>query len=172
MREGIILMNESPNPEQPSISFESLNLQPDILKGIRDLGFTRPTPIQAKAIPPVLLGRDVIGLAQTGTGKTAAFVLPILHRLLQGQTGLNLRALILSPTRQIAQQSIDQLKALSRYVKLSGLPIYGGTPMEPQIKALLHGVDIVSATPGRLMDHIYSGRVSFRDLEVLVLDEV
>ena len=165
-------MNEIPNPEQPSVSFESLNLHPDILKGIRDLGFTRPTPIQAKAIPPVLEERDVIGLAQTGTGKTAAFVLPILDRLLKGQAGQNLRALILSPTREIAQQSIDQLKALSRYVRLTGAAIYGGTPMEPQIKALLHGVDIVSATPGRLMDHIYSGRVSFRDLEILVLDEV
>jgi ATP-dependent RNA helicase RhlE len=161
-----------PNLEQPSPSFESLNLHPEIMKGIRDLGFTRPTPIQAKAIPAVLSGRDVIGLAQTGTGKTAAFVLPTLDHLLKGQSGVHLRALILSPTREIAQQSIDQLKALSRYVRLTGTAIYGGTPMEPQIKALLHGVDIVSATPGRLMDHIYSGRISFRDLEILVLDEV
>jgi ATP-dependent RNA helicase RhlE len=152
-------------------TFDALHLHPDLLKGIHDLGFIRPTPIQAQAIPPVLSGRDVIGCAQTGTGKTAAFVLPILHRRLRRPTGKNVRALIIAPTRELALQSMDQLKALSRYVPLKGAAIFGGVPMEPQIKALADGVDIISATPGRLLDHIYSGRIDFVDLEVLVLDE-
>jgi ATP-dependent RNA helicase RhlE len=122
-------------PAEPDVTFDALNLHPDLLRGIRDLGFIRPTPIQAQAIPPILAGRDVIGCAQTGTGKTAAFVLPILHRLLLNKS------------------------------------IFGGVPMDPQISALARGVDIISATPGRLLDHIYSGRIDFVDLEVLVLDE-
>lgn len=154
------------------ITFESLKLDPNILKGIRDLGFIRPTPIQAKAIPPVLEGRDLIGCAQTGTGKTAAFVLPILHKLLQGKSTRNVRALIISPTREIAVQSIDHLNALSKHVRLHGAAIYGGVPIQPQIRALLHGLDIISATPGRLLDHIWSARISFSDLQILVLDEV
>ena len=158
-------------PQAPESTFESLNLHPDLLKGIRDLGFIRPTPIQAQAIPPILAGRDVIGCAQTGTGKTAAFVLPILHRLLQSPGRGFVRALIIAPTRELALQSMDHLKALSRYVRLRGAAIFGGVPMEPQIKALRDGIDIVSATPGRLLDHIYSGRIDFVDLSVFVLDE-
>jgi len=142
-----------------------------LLKGIHDLGFTRPTPIQAQAIPAVLAGRDVIGCAQTGTGKTAAFVLPILHRLLNSKSRGHMRALFLAPTRELALQSMDHLKALSRYVHLKGVAIFGGVPMPPQISALARGVDIVSATPGRLLDHLYSGRIDFVDLEVFVLDE-
>ncbi|OGR83982.1 MAG: RNA helicase, partial [Elusimicrobia bacterium RIFCSPLOWO2_01_FULL_54_10] len=153
-------------------TFESLGLDPKILKGIHDLGFIRPTPIQAKAIPPILEGRDLIGCAQTGTGKTAAFVLPILHRLLQSAKTRHVRALIVSPTREIAQQSIDHLNSLSKHVHLKGTAIYGGTPMNPQISALMKGLDIISATPGRLLDHVWSGRIDFRDLQILVLDEV
>ncbi|OGR88715.1 MAG: hypothetical protein A3A86_02065 [Elusimicrobia bacterium RIFCSPLOWO2_01_FULL_60_11] len=153
-------------------TFESLGLDPKILKGIHDLGFIRPTPIQAKAIPPILEGRDLIGCAQTGTGKTAAFVLPILHRLLQTAKTRHVRALIVSPTREIAQQSIDHLNSLSKHVHLKGTAIYGGTPMNPQISALMKGLDIISATPGRLLDHVWSGRIDFRDLQILVLDEV
>ena len=152
-------------------AFESLHLHPNLLKGIHDLGFIRPTPIQAQAIPAILSGRDVIGCAQTGTGKTAAFVLPILHKLLQGKSGPHVRALFIAPTRELALQSMDHLKALSRYVHLKGAAIFGGVPMNPQISALAHGVDIISATPGRLLDHIYEGRIDFVDLEVLVLDE-
>ena len=155
----------------PEVIFESLNLHPNLLKGIHDLGFLRPTPIQAQAIPPILAGRDVIGCAQTGTGKTAAFVLPILHQLLHGKSRGHVRALIVAPTRELALQSMDHLKSLSRYVPLRGVAIFGGIPMEPQIKALAHGVDIISATPGRLLDHIYAGRIDFVDLHVLVLDE-
>jgi len=148
-----------------------LNLHPDLLRGIHDLGFIRPTPIQGQAIPAVLAGRDVIGCAQTGTGKTAAFVLPILHRLLQHKGRGHVRALIVAPTRELALQSMEHLKALSRYVHLKGAAIFGGVPMPPQIRALSDGIDIVSATPGRLLDHIYSGRIDFIDLQVLVLDE-
>ena len=153
-------------------TFESLALHPSLLKGIHDLGYLRPTPIQAEAIPAILEGRDVIGCAQTGTGKTAAFVLPILHKLLQGKSGKHIRALIVAPTRELALQSMDHLKALSRYVHLKGIAIFGGVPMEPQIRALAQGVDIISATPGRLLDHIWSARINFIDLQVLVLDEV
>ena len=156
----------------PEAGFEALHLDARLLKGIKDLGFIRPTPIQAQAIPPILAGRDVIGCAQTGTGKTAAFVLPILHRLLHGRHTPHVRALILAPTRELALQSMDHLKSLSRYVPLKGAAIFGGVPMEPQIQALAHGVDIISATPGRLLDHIYSGRIDFIDLQILVLDEV
>ncbi|OGR50767.1 MAG: hypothetical protein A2034_04500 [Elusimicrobia bacterium GWA2_38_7] len=154
------------------VPFETLGLDPRILKGIHDLGFIRPTPIQARAIPPILAKRDLIGCAQTGTGKTAAFVLPILHRLLQGKSARNVRALIVSPTREIASQTIDHLNALSKYVHLTGAAIYGGVPMQPQIRALQHGLDIISATPGRLLDHIWYARISFANLEIFVLDEV
>ena len=153
------------------VTFDALHLHPNLLKGIHDLGFIRPTPIQTQAIPAILAGRDVIGCAQTGTGKTAAFVLPILHRLLKEQSRGHVRALIIAPTRELALQSMDHLKSLSRYVHLKGAAIFGGVPMEPQISALARGVDIISATPGRLLDHIYSGRIDFVDLEVLVLDE-
>ena len=164
-------MATPPTPPTAEVTFESLSLHPDLLKGIRDLGFIRPTPIQAQAIPAILAGRDVIGCAQTGTGKTAAFVLPILHRLLRGTQRHNVRALFIAPTRELALQSMQHLKSLSRYVHLRGVAIFGGVPMEPQISALTQGVDIISATPGRLLDHIYSGRIDFVDLEVLVLDE-
>ncbi|MBI1870187.1 MAG: DEAD/DEAH box helicase [Chlamydiae bacterium] len=155
-----------------SNTFESLKLHPNLLKGIHDLGFIRPTPIQKEAIPHIMEGKDLIGCAQTGTGKTAAFVLPILHRLLQGPSTKHTRALILAPTRELALQSIDHLRSLSRYVHLKGIAIFGGVPMSPQIQALARGVDIISATPGRFLDHIYSGRINFSNLEVFVLDEV
>ena len=151
--------------------WEALKLHPNLLKGIHDLGFLRPTPIQAQTIPLILGGRDVIGCAQTGTGKTAAFVLPILHKLLEGKSTKNVRALIIAPTRELALQSMDHLKSLSRYVHLKGEAIFGGVPMQPQISALARGMDILSATPGRLLDHVYSGRIDFVDLQTLVLDE-
>jgi len=149
-----------------------LGLHPDLLKGIHDMGFLRPTPIQVRAIPPILAGRDVIGCAQTGTGKTAAFVLPILHRLLQGRSRGHVRALIIAPTRELALQSMEQVRALSRFVHVKGVALFGGVPMEPQIRALAQGVSVISATPGRLLDHLYSGRIDFKDLEIFVLDEV
>ena len=157
------------------MSFDNLGLHPSILKGIHDLGFIRPTPVQQEAIPPILEGKDVIACAQTGTGKTATFVLPTLHKLMTETHGhpkaKGLRALIVAPTRELAMQSMQHLQDLSRYVPLSGHAIYGGVPMGPQIKALKEGVDIISATPGRLLDHVYEGRIDFGDCHTLVLDE-
>ncbi|MBI4432516.1 MAG: DEAD/DEAH box helicase [Candidatus Omnitrophica bacterium] len=154
------------------MKFDDLGLHADLLKGIKDLGFETPTPVQAESIPHILAGRDVIASAQTGTGKTAAFVLPILHRLSTiPRRKLGVRALIVSPTRELTLQSMDHLKKLSRYVHLKGHAIFGGVPMDPQIAMLKQGLDIISATPGRLLDHVYSGRIDFGALEVLVLDE-
>jgi ATP-dependent RNA helicase RhlE len=158
-------------PER-ELTFDELGLHADLLRGIKDQGFERPTPIQAKAIPPILQGRNVIGLAQTGTGKTAAFVLPILHRLLEGAPSKNMRALIVAPTRELALQSMEHLRNLSKYVPLKGAAIFGGVPMDPQTSALARGVDIVSATPGRLLDHVYQGHIDFANLQIFVLDEV
>ena len=153
-------------------TFDDLKLHPDILKGIRHIGFETPTPIQEQAIPAVLSGRDVIASAQTGSGKTAAFVLPILHRLLsEPRRHPGIRTLILSPTRELALQSTDHLKKLSSYVPLRGEAIFGGVPMAPQISALKQGLDIVSATPGRLLDHTYEGRIDYGQIEIFVLDE-
>jgi ATP-dependent RNA helicase RhlE len=153
-------------------TFDSLGLHPDLLRAVRDLGFERPTPIQAQAIPPILAGRDVIGCAQTGTGKTAAFVLPILQRLMPRPGRGLIRALIVAPTRELALQSLEHLRELARHVpRIRGAALFGGVPMEPQIAALRQGLDIVSATPGRLLDHVYNGRIDFADLEVFVLDE-
>ena len=153
------------------MSFEELKLHPNLLKGIRDLGFIRPTPIQKEAIPPILAGRDVIGCAQTGTGKTAAFVLPILDRLLKSPKSPFARALIIAPTRELALQSMEHLRSLSRHVHLKGAAIFGGVPIDPQKQAIKNGVDIISATPGRLLDLIYQGLMNFGAVEVLVLDE-
>ena len=153
-------------------SFDKLGLHPDILKGIRAIGFVTPTPIQEQAIPPIMQGRDVIASAMTGSGKTAAFVLPILHRLLsKPAVKKGLRTLILSPTRELALQSTDHLKKLAGYVPLRGEAIFGGVPMSPQISALKQGLDIVSATPGRLLDHTYEGRIDYGQIEIFVLDE-
>ena len=168
---GIPMPGAPPPAPEREVTFDSLNLHPNLLKGIHELGFIRPTPVQAQAIPAILAGRDVIGCAQTGTGKTAAFVLPILHTLLNGTSRGHVRALIVSPTRELALQCMEHLKALSKHVHLKGAAIFGGVPMEPQISALSRGLDIISATPGRLLDHIYSGRIDFADLKVLVLDE-
>lgn len=153
------------------MSFDNLGLHPDLLKGIHDLGYTRPTPVQEQVIPHILAGKDVIACAQTGTGKTAAFVLPILHRLLSERKKHGVRALIVAPTRELALQSMEHLGNLSRHVHLRGHAIFGGVPMNPQVRALAQGVDIISATPGRLLDHVYQGRIDFGALEVLVLDE-
>jgi ATP-dependent RNA helicase RhlE len=137
---------------------------------VRELGFVQPTPIQQQAIPPILEGRDLLGRAMTGSGKTAAFVLPILHRLI-GKPRRTTRALILTPTRELAGQITEDLAALGRYTGLHGAAIFGGVGMGPQEKALRHGVDVVVATPGRLLDHFRHGYAALRGLEVLVLDE-
>ena len=152
------------------MSFASFHLHPHILAGVQALGYTIPTPIQLQAMPPVLQGRDVLGLAQTGTGKTAAFVLPILQRLMQGPRG-HVRALILSPTRELAEQIHTVIGALGQHTPLRSVTLYGGVGMLPQVQQLRGGAEIAIACPGRLLDHIRQGTIALSQLEVLVLDE-
>ena len=136
---------------------------------MRDAGYTHPTPIQREAIPLALSGRDMIGLANTGTGKTAAFTLPIIDRLLGGPR--RTRVLILTPTRELAAQVDDSFRKYGKHSGLDVAAVFGGVPIEPQERALRQGVDVIVATPGRLIDHIERQNVVFDDLEVLVLDE-
>ncbi len=152
------------------MSFETFNLHPSIMAGVRALGYSEPTPIQAQTIPPIMQGHDVIGMAQTGTGKTAAFVLPILHRLVSSPRG-RIRALIISPTRELAEQTCDVINQLGKQTRLQSLSIYGGVSMEQQTRKLRSGVDIAVACPGRLLDHLWQGNINLTGLEILVIDE-
>ncbi len=152
------------------MSFSTFGLHPDLLQALKDLEFTQPTPIQEKALPPLLKGRHVLAAAATGSGKTAAFLLPILQRFLD-HPGQGTRALVLAPTRELAAQIADHLKALARHTPIRGVAIYGGVGMEPQIKALKKGVEVVIATPGRLLDHMQYPYTRLDALEFLVLDE-
>ena len=140
------------------------------MAGIHASNYVDPTPIQEQAIPPVLAGRDVMGLAQTGTGKTAAFALPILQRLRQGQRK-RVRSLVLAPTRELAEQTHGAIRTLGKKTRVSTMSIYGGVNIKPQIGLLRKGVEVVVACPGRLLDHIAQGTIHFPGLEVLVLDE-
>src|SRR5438094_293148 len=150
--------------------FAQLGLHADLLKGIRELGFTRPTPIQEQAIPPALEGRDLLACAMTGSGKTAAFLLPILHRLI-GKPRRVTRVLILTPTRELAAQILEDFNALAVHTPLTGAAVYGGVGMGPQEHAFRTGVDVIVATPGRLLDHATRPYAKLDSLEYLVLDE-
>ena len=152
------------------MSFESFNLQPGVMAGVHALGYITPTPIQEQTIPAIMEGRDLIGLAQTGTGKTAAFALPILNRLAQGKRG-QLRALVISPTRELAEQICDQFTELGKKTGLRNVAIYGGVGKEMQIRKLRNGAEIAVGCPGRLLDHLYAGALDLSKLEVLVIDE-
>jgi len=152
------------------MSFAPFNLHPQIAAGVQALGYSTPTPIQLRAIPPVLRGQDVMGVAQTGTGKTAAFVLPILDRLIKRPRG-RVRALVIAPTRELADQINTAFADLGRQTHLSSAAICGGVGMYPQVRKLRAGVEIVVACPGRLLDHLQQGTIRLSDLEVLVLDE-
>jgi len=152
------------------MSFESFHLHPSIMAGVRALGYITPTPIQLESIPPILQGRDIIGLAQTGTGKTAAFVLPILERLLSGPRG-QVRALVISPTRELAEQTCETVNELGGETGLRGTTIYGGVGASQQTQILRRGVDIVVACPGRLLDHIWQGTIDLSHVELLIIDE-
>lgn len=152
------------------MSFDQFKFDPWIADGIREAGYTQPTPIQAEAIPPILEGRDVMGLAQTGTGKTAAFLLPIMENLLKGDLG-EIRALIIAPTRELADQIEGEFKTLGRHTDMRCTSIYGGVSKGPQIRALESGVEIVVACPGRLLDHFREGDIDLSWVNVLVLDE-
>src|SRR5262245_27528457 len=150
--------------------FSRFMLHPDLLRAIRDKAFARPTPIQDKAIPPVMAGKDLMATASTGSGKTAAFLLPILHRLIGKPRGTT-RALVLTPTRELAAQIHEHFRELAAHTRLTGAPVFGGVGMLPQEKALRAGVDLIVATPGRLLDHFRHPYAHLRGLEVLVLDE-
>ena len=152
------------------MSFKTLDLHPDLVRGVAALGFEAPTPIQRDAIPPVLRGRDVLACAVTGSGKTAAFILPILERLLEHPRGIT-RALVLAPTRELAAQIDEHRQQLGRHTSLTGAAVFGGVGYAPQEQALRHGVDVLVATPGRLLDHLGHFRGCLARLEVLVLDE-
>jgi ATP-dependent RNA helicase RhlE len=159
------------------MSFESLGLLPELLRAVREQGYEHPTPIQSQAIPLVLEGRDLMGRAQTGTGKTAGFTLPLLQRLAQhANTSASparhpIRALILTPTRELAMQVEESVRTYGRHIPLRSTTIFGGVNINPQTKALRAGCEILVATPGRLLDHQQQGNLHFGNLEILVLDE-
>jgi ATP-dependent RNA helicase RhlE len=152
------------------VIFDSFGFNRQINAGISAAGYNTPTPIQQRAIPLILAGRDVLGLAQTGTGKTAAFVLPILHHLYKGPRG-KLRAIIISPTRELAEQTHAFIGALGRQTGLRSLTIYGGVGVQPQIKGLRAGIEIAVACPGRLLDLMGQRVIDLKSIEILVLDE-
>ena len=152
------------------MSFTDFKLSDGIMSQIKEMGYVTPTPIQKKAIPMIMQGKDVMGLAQTGTGKTAAFALPILQRLAEGRKG-QIRALVIAPTRELAEQINDSFIALGKQTGLKSTAVYGGVSAGRQVAALKRGVDIVVACPGRLLDHLETRIISLSRLETLVLDE-
>jgi len=162
--------------EQTISSFDELNLNDAILRAVHECGYTQPTPVQQQAIPVVLQGHDLLAGAQTGTGKTAGFTLPLLDRLIASKAQSNtnkpvIRALILTPTRELAAQVEDNLNTYAKYTGLKSLVVFGGVSINPQIDKMRRGVDILVATPGRLLDHSRQGTVDLSNVEVLVLDE-
>ncbi|HEY2335891.1 MAG TPA: DEAD/DEAH box helicase [Burkholderiales bacterium] len=155
-----------------STSFDSLGLSAELLRAVAEQGYTVPTPIQAQAIPVVLAGKDLLGAAQTGTGKTAGFTLPILQLLAQKpSTAKKVRVLIVTPTRELALQVEESVRTYGKHAKVKSTCVYGGVGMQPQVDALRRGVDIVVATPGRLLDHVQQRTVDLKQVEILVLDE-
>jgi len=152
------------------VPFSKLGLHPSLLQGLKDLGFTRPTPIQADAIPLAMAGQDLLACAMTGSGKTAAFLLPILHRLIDKPRGTS-RALVLTPTRELAAQIVEDLNDLAVHTPLTAAAVYGGVGLGPQEHAFRSGVDVIVGTPGRLLDHFRSSYAKLGGLQYLVLDE-
>ncbi len=169
-------MSDTPNSNE-QVRFADFGLAPEILRALSDQGYVHPTPIQAKAIPIVLQGRDVMGAAQTGTGKTAGFSLPIIQLLLaQANTSMSparhpVRALVLTPTRELAVQVADNVKAYAAHTPLRSTVVFGGMDMKPQTETLRRGVEIVIATPGRLLDHVEQKNISLAQVQMLVMDE-
>ena len=152
------------------MKFEEFNLDARLTAGIKDMGFNQPTPIQEQAIPHALNNKDVLGLAQTGTGKTAAFMLPILQRLTKGQRG-HVRALIVAPTRELAEQIHETAVSLGKHTRIRSITVYGGVNKKRQVNALRRGAEIVVACPGRLLDIVGDKAIDLSNVEVLVLDE-
>jgi ATP-dependent RNA helicase RhlE len=167
----------APAPALESMSFESLGLAESLVRAVREQGYATPTPIQSQAIPAILSGADVMGGAQTGTGKTAGFTLPLLHRLLARPTARDtrgrvpIRALIITPTRELAAQVEESVRTYGAHTKLSSMVMFGGVGMQPQLDKLRRGVDILVATPGRLLDHHGQGTLDLSHIEIFVLDE-
>ncbi len=153
------------------MTFKDLNLSSGIIRALEEKGYTKPTPVQQQAIPPILTGSDIVASAETGTGKTAAFGLPILHKLSQKPTSRAIRALILVPTRELAIQVFENLDHYGKHLTLRTCVIFGGVPQGNQVRQIKNGIDILIATPGRLHDFINQGIVSLKQLEILVLDE-
>ena len=159
------------------MSFESLGLNAELLRAVSESGYSTPTPIQQQAIPAILEGRDLMGGAQTGTGKTAGFTLPLLHRLMEQQDAHNgkgkrpIRALVLTPTRELAAQVAESVETYGKHLPLKSMVIFGGVKINPQIEKLRRGVDILVATPGRLLDHVQQRTLDLRNVDILVLDE-
>jgi len=163
------------------MSFDTLGLSAELLRAVADQGYTQPTPVQSQAIPVILAGRDILAGAQTGTGKTAGFTLPLLHRLQTNSPRNNgqstgrgprpIRALVLTPTRELAAQVAESVSCYGKYLPLTSAVVFGGVKINPQIQRLRQGVDILVATPGRLLDHVSQGTVDLSQLEILVLDE-
>ncbi len=152
------------------MEFQKFDFHPHVAAGVKAAGYVAPTPIQAQAIPQVMQGHDVMGLAQTGTGKTAAFVLPVLERLMRGPRG-RVRALVIAPTRELAEQIHESVRSLGRETRLRSVTVYGGVSVRLQAERLTRGAEIVIACPGRLLDHINQRTITLSHLEVLVLDE-
>ena len=157
------------------MTFKDLKLEPPILKALEKQGYSQPTPIQEQAIPILLKGNDLLGVAQTGTGKTAAFGIPILNHLLKekssGQGRRKIKALVVTPTRELAIQIAENFTAYSQFTPLRNTVIFGGVKQSKQVASLQQGVDILVATPGRLLDLMNQGYITFRDLKYVVLDE-
>jgi len=156
------------------MSFETLGLRAELLRAVSEKGYTTPSPIQLQAIPPILEGKDIMGGAQTGTGKTAGFTLPLLQNLMTSgkhQKGRAIRALVLTPTRELAAQVGESVEMYGKHLPLKSTVIFGGVSINPQIKKLRNGIDILIATPGRLLDHVSQNTVDLSKLEILVLDE-
>ncbi len=154
------------------MTFSELNLDPKILKAIDETGYTSPTPIQAEAIPPSLEGKDVLGIAQTGTGKTAAFSIPMINRLIKGRARARMpRTLVLAPTRELAAQVAENFETYSKHVKLSMALLIGGVSFKEQDQKIDRGVDVLIATPGRLLDHVERGKLMLSGIEIMVVDE-
>src|SRR6187549_1990761 len=151
--------------------FTSLGLLPELTRALADRGYAEPTPVQARVIPEILAGRDILAGSQTGTGKTAGFTLPLLQKLNAGQSSRAPRAVILVPTRELAAQVAESIKSYGKYLRLRTLVIFGGVSINPQIDALRQGADILVATPGRLLDHAQQGTVDLSQVQILVLDE-
>jgi superfamily II DNA/RNA helicase len=168
----ILFTAQSKRPSTQSMPFSDLGLSDDVVRAVADAGYSKPTPIQEQAIPIVLMGRDVLGCAQTGTGKTASFTLPMLDILSSGQAKARMpRSLILEPTRELATQVAENFDVYGKYGKLSKALLIGGVSFDEQNKLLDRGVDVLIATPGRLLDHVERGRVMLRGVTLLVIDE-